>query len=114
LKLKRTVNHANYDRPSRQSPPAEADVRLEVAILLYQQYSLSLDKATQLAKISADDFYQILIDRNIVTPPADPDDEPAELILASLRNSMQQVKESTVYPISQLWMERSNALKKAI
>ncbi len=84
-------------------PLTEADVRIELAIVLYQQHSLSLDKATQLAKISPDDFYQILIDRNIVTPPADPDDEPAELILASLRNSMQQVKEGKVHPISELW-----------
>jgi predicted HTH domain antitoxin len=95
-------------------PLTEADVRIELAIVLYQQYSLSLDQAAQLAKISADDFYQILIDRNIVAPPPEPDDEPAELILASLRNSMQQVKEGKVHPISQLWMERSNALKKAI
>jgi len=84
-------------------PLTEADVRIELAIVLYQQYSLSLDKATQLAKISAEDFYQILIARNIVTPPAAPDDEPAELILASLRNSMQQVKEGKVHPISELW-----------
>ena len=81
----------------------EADVRIKVAIVLYQQHSLSLDKAAQLAKISADDFYQILIDRNIVTPPADPDDEPAELILASLRNSMPQVKQGNLHPISELW-----------
>jgi predicted HTH domain antitoxin len=78
-------------------------VRIEWAIELYQQHSLSLDKAAQLTKISADDLYQILIDRNIVTPPADPDDEPAELVLASLRNSMQQVKEGKVHPISELW-----------
>src|SRR6476661_5817495 len=84
-------------------PLTEADVRIELAIVLYQQHSLSLDKAAQLAKISADDFYQLLINRNIVTPPADPDDEPAELILASLRNSMQQVKEGKVHPISELW-----------
>jgi predicted HTH domain antitoxin len=84
-------------------PLTEADLRLELAIVLYQHHSLSLDKAAQLAKISVDDFYQILIDRNIVTPPADPDDEPAELILASLRNSMQQVKEGKIHPISELW-----------
>ncbi len=81
----------------------EADVRRELAIVLYQQHSLSLDKAAQLAKISVDDFYQLLINRNIVTRPADPDDESTELILASLRNSMQQVKEGKVYPISELW-----------
>ncbi|MCY7381255.1 MAG: UPF0175 family protein [Microcoleus sp. CAN_BIN18] len=84
-------------------PLTEADVRIEIAIGLYQQHSLSLENAAQLAKISVDDFYQLLINRNIVTRPADPDDESAELILASLRNSMQQVKEGKVHPISELW-----------
>lgn len=84
-------------------PLTEADVRIELAIVLYQQHSLSLDKAAQLAVMSVDDFYQLLINGNIVTPPADPDDEPVELILASLRNSMQQVKEGNVHPISELW-----------
>ncbi|MEG3858466.1 UPF0175 family protein [Microcoleus sp. herbarium12] len=84
-------------------PLTEADVRLELAIVLYQQYSLRLDRAAQLAVMSVDDFYQLLIDRNIVTPPADIDDEPAELVLASLRTSLQQVKEGKLHPISELW-----------
>jgi hypothetical protein len=63
-------------------PLTEADVRIEIAIVLYQQHSLSLD---------------------IITPPADPDDEPAELVLASLRNSLQQIKEGKLHPISELW-----------
>ena len=84
-------------------PLTEADVRLELAIVLYQQYSLPLDRAAQLAVISVDDFYQLLIDRNIVTPPADIDDEPAELVLASLRTSLQQIKEGKLHPISELW-----------
>ncbi|MEG3848146.1 UPF0175 family protein [Microcoleus sp. herbarium19] len=84
-------------------PLTEADVRLELAIVLYQQYSLRLDRAAQLAVISVDDFYQLLIDRNIVTPPADIDDEPAELVLASLRTSLQQIKEGKLHPISELW-----------
>ena len=84
-------------------PLTEADVRLELAIVLYQQYSLSLDRAAQLAVMSVDDFYQLLIDRNIVTPPADIDDEPAELVLASLRTSLQQIKEGKLHPISELW-----------
>lgn len=84
-------------------PLTEADVRLELAIVLYQQHSLSLDKAAQLAAMSVDDFYQLLINRNIVTPPADPDDEPAELVLASLRTSLQQIKEGKLHPISELW-----------
>ena len=84
-------------------PLTEADVRLELAIVLYQQHKLSLDKAAQSAKISAEDCYQILINRNIVTQPADPDDEPAELVLASLRTSLQQIKEGKLHPISELW-----------
>src|SRR4028118_1545263 len=59
-------------------PLTEADVRLELAIVLYQQHSLSLDRAAQLAVMSVDDFYQLLISRHIVTPPADPDDEAAD------------------------------------
>ncbi|UNU23708.1 UPF0175 family protein [Microcoleus vaginatus] len=84
-------------------PLTEADVRLELAIVLYQQHSLSLDRSAQLAVMSVDDFYQLLIDRHIVTPPADPDDEPAELVLASLRNSLQQIKEGKLHPIAELW-----------
>ncbi|MEG4520073.1 MULTISPECIES: UPF0175 family protein [unclassified Microcoleus] len=84
-------------------PLTEADVRLELAIVLYQQHNLSLDRAAQLAVMSVDDFYQLLISSHIVTPPADPDDEPAELVLASLRNSLQQIKEGKLYPISELW-----------
>ncbi|MEZ2277596.1 MAG: UPF0175 family protein [Microcoleus sp.] len=84
-------------------PLTEADVRIELAIGLYHQHNLSLDKVAQLAVMSVDDFYQLLIDRNILSPPADPDDEPAELILASLRNSVQQIKEGKLHPISELW-----------
>ncbi len=84
-------------------PLTEADVRIEIAIVLYQQHSLSLDKAAQLAVMSVDDFYQLLITRHIVAQPADPDDEPAELVLASLRNSLQQIKEGKLHPIAELW-----------
>jgi predicted HTH domain antitoxin len=84
-------------------PLTEAEVRRELAIALYQQHALDLDRAAQLAEMAVDDFYQILINRNIVTPPTDPDDEPAELVLASLRNSLQQIKEGKVHPISELW-----------
>jgi len=81
----------------------EADVRIELAIVLYQQQNLRLDQASQLAAIAVDDFYQLLIGRHIVTPPTDPDDEPAELVLASLRTSLQQIKEGKLHPISELW-----------
>ncbi|MEG4145350.1 UPF0175 family protein [Microcoleus sp. Pol12B5] len=84
-------------------PLTEADVRIELAIVLYQQHSLSLDRSAQLAVMSVDNFYQLLISRHIVTQPADPDDEPAGLILASLRTSLQQIKEGKLHPISELW-----------
>jgi|SRR4028119_1248359 predicted HTH domain antitoxin len=84
-------------------PLTEADVRIELAIELYQQHNLSLDRAAQLAVMSVDDFYQLLISRHIVTPPADADDESAELVLASLRNSLQQIKEGKLHPIAELW-----------
>ncbi|MEG4853637.1 UPF0175 family protein [Microcoleus sp. B5-D4] len=84
-------------------PLTEADVRIELAIGLYQQHSLSLDKAAQVAAMSVDDFYQLLIGRHIVIPHADPDDEPTEIVLASLRNSLQQIKEGKLHPISELW-----------
>jgi len=53
--------------------------------------------------MSVDDFYQLLISRHIVSPPADSDDDPAELVLASLRTSLQQIKEGKLHPISELW-----------
>ncbi|OCR02199.1 small protein [Oscillatoriales cyanobacterium USR001] len=81
----------------------EADVRIELAIALYQQYNLRLDRAAQLAASAVDDFYQLLIDRNIITRSADPDNDSDELILASLRNSLQQIKEGKLHPISELW-----------
>ncbi|NJK74720.1 MAG: hypothetical protein HC849_22880 [Oscillatoriales cyanobacterium RU_3_3] len=84
-------------------PLTEADVRLELAIVLYQQHALDLDRAAQFATMAVDEFYQVLINRNIVTPPADPDDEPVELVLASLRTSLQQIKEGKLHPISELW-----------
>ena len=81
----------------------EADVRIELAIVLYQQQNLRLDQAAQLAAIAVDEFYQLLIGRNIVTPSTDPDDESAELVLASLHTSLQQIKEGKLHPISELW-----------
>ena len=78
-------------------------MRIELAIVLYQPHSLSLDRAAQLAVMSVDDFYQLLISSHIVSPPADADDEPVELVLASLRNSLQQIKEGKLHPISEQW-----------
>ena len=71
--------------------------------MLYQQQRLELEQAAELTKMAIDDFYQLLVSRNIITPPTDSDDDPNELILASLRISLQQAKEGKVHPISELW-----------
>lgn len=54
-------------------------------------------------EMDVDDFYQILVDHGILTPPDHPDDDPDELILAHLRISLQQIKAGQVKPISELW-----------
>jgi predicted HTH domain antitoxin len=81
----------------------EAQMRQEIAIMLYQQQRLQLEQAAELTKMAIDDFYQLLVSRNIINPPTDSDDDPNELILASLRISLQQAKEGKVHPISELW-----------
>ncbi|HBL09943.1 MAG TPA: hypothetical protein DD379_00585 [Cyanobacteria bacterium UBA11162] len=81
----------------------EAEMLREIAIMLYQQQRIQLEQAAQLTGVPINDFYQLLISRNLVTPPTDPDDEPNEIILASLRTSLQQVKEGKVHPVSELW-----------
>jgi predicted HTH domain antitoxin len=89
----------------------ETTIRTELAILLwrgfanvlYQQQTLLIEQAAQLISIDVDDFYQILVDRHILTPPADPDDDPDELILAHLRISLQDALAGRTKPISQLW-----------
>ena len=81
----------------------EAQMRQEIAIMLYQQQRLQLEQAAELTKMAIYDFYQLLVFRNIITPPTDSDDDPNELILASLRISLQQAKEGKVHPISELW-----------
>jgi predicted HTH domain antitoxin len=81
----------------------EAEMLREIAIMLYQQQRLQFEQAAELAGMAIDDFYQLLVSRNILTPPTDPDDEPKELILASFRLSLQQAKEGKLHPISELW-----------
>jgi predicted HTH domain antitoxin len=81
----------------------EAEVRTELAIALFQRDTLLIEQAAQLTGVYVDDFYQILVDRQILTPPIDPDDDPDELILAHLRISLQQIHEGKTLPISQLW-----------
>jgi predicted HTH domain antitoxin len=92
-------------------PVNETAIRTEVAILLwrgfanalFQQKALLIEQAAEIINIDVDDFYQILVDRCILNPPADPDDDPDELILAHLRISLQQVKEGKFSPIETLW-----------
>ncbi len=81
----------------------EADLRQEVAIALFQQKILLIEQAAQVIAMDVDDFYQLLIDRGILTAPSDPDDDPDELIFAHLRISLQQAKEGNLKPISELW-----------
>ena len=81
----------------------ESDLRREVAIALFQQKILLIEQAAQVIAMDVDDFYQILVDRGILTPPSDPDDNPNELIFAHLRISLQQVKEGNLKPVSELW-----------
>ncbi|MFM6064967.1 MAG: UPF0175 family protein [Microcystis panniformis] len=81
----------------------EAQMLTEIAIMLYQQQRLQFEQAAELTGMGINDFYQLLLSRNILTPSTDPDDEPKELILASLRISLQQAKEGKVHPISELW-----------
>lgn len=81
----------------------EAQMLREIAIMLYQQQRLPLEQAAELTVMAIDDFYQLLVSRNIITLPTDADDDPNELILASLRVSLQQAKEGKVHPISELW-----------
>lgn len=82
---------------------SEGELLQEIAIMLYQQQRIRLDQAAELSGSSIDDFYQLLINRNLITPPTDPDDDPDELILASLRLSLQQANAGNVHPISELW-----------
>ncbi|MGK7883628.1 MAG: UPF0175 family protein [Crocosphaera sp.] len=81
----------------------ETEMLREIAIMLYQQERISLKKAAQLGRMTNDDFYQLLLNRNIINSPIDNEDENNVLILASLRNSLQQVKENKIHPISELW-----------
>lgn len=82
---------------------SERDLLLEIAVMLYQQKRIQLEQAADLCGHSLEAFYQILCDRQLVTPPTDPDDDPDELILASLRRSLQEVKSGNTHPISELW-----------
>lgn len=81
----------------------ETAIRTEVAIALFQQQALLIEQAAQLINIDVDDFYQILVNRNILTPPTDPDDTPEELIHAHLRISLQEAQQGKTQTVSKLW-----------
>lgn len=87
----------------QNTPLSDEDWMREIAIALFAQERITLDLASNIARISIDEFYQILVSRKIVDPPTDADDESEELILASLRTSLGQVNENKVHPISELW-----------
>ncbi len=81
----------------------ETTIRTELAIVLYQQQTLLIEQAAQLINIDVDDFYQILVNRDILTPPTNPEDTPEELIHAHLRISLQEAKQGKTKPVSELW-----------
>ena len=81
----------------------EAQMLTEIAIMLYQQQRLHLEQAAELTGMAINDFSQLLVLRNILSPSTDSDDESNELILSSLRLSLQQAKEGKIHPISELW-----------
>ena len=84
----------------------ETEMLIEIAIMLYQQQRISLEKAAKLIPMTNDAFYQLLVERNIVSLSGDSDDsddESNELILASFNTSLQQVEEGKIRPISELW-----------
>ncbi len=81
---------------------SETDIRTELAIILFQKKTLLIEQAASLISLDVDDFYQLLIDRQLRTP-SDPDDDPDELILAHLRISLQQAVTGQTIPLSQLW-----------
>ncbi len=82
---------------------SEGELLQEIAIMLYQQQRIRLEQAAELSNSTIDDFYQLLVDRKVVAPPSNPDNDPDELILASLRLSLQQVNRGQIHPITELW-----------
>jgi predicted HTH domain antitoxin len=84
----------------------QATLTQEIALALFQQQHITFNQAAQLAGISHSEFQQLLTSRNIdvsKTIADDPDDDPEELILESIRVSLQQIREGKTRPISELW-----------
>ncbi len=82
---------------------SEADLRLELAIALFQRKILFIEQSAEMVGLDVDDFYLVLVERKILTMPSDPDDTPDELILAHLRLGCKDAVEGNIIPIAQLW-----------
>lgn len=67
----------------KASQMSESELKLEIAILLFQQQRLSLGKASELAQINRFQFEQILKDRKI--PAYTYDVEDLEIDLKNLQ-----------------------------
>ena len=94
------------DLPDNLAQFDQAAIIQEIAIALFQQNHITLQQGAQITGMPHPEFQQLLTSRDIVAPPAisdDPDDEPEELILESLRTSLQQIRQGKVHPISELW-----------
>lgn len=84
----------------------QATLTQEIALALFQQQHITFNQAAQLAGIPHSEFQQLLTSRNVDVSEAiadDPDDDPEELILESIRISLQQIREGKTRPISELW-----------
>lgn len=94
------------DLPDDLTQLDQATLTQEIVIALVQQQHIPFEQAAQLAGVSHSEFQQLLISRNVDvagTIAIDPDDEPEELILESIRVSLQQIREGKTRPISELW-----------
>jgi len=94
--------------------PSETDLRTELAVALFQQKILLIEQSAHLINLDVDDFYQLLVDRQVLTPPSDPDDTPDELVLAHLRISLQQISDGKTIPLSQLALQQTARLRFAV
>lgn len=63
----------------KASQMSESELKLEIAIMLFQQQRLSLGKASELAQMNRFQFEQILKDRNIPAYTYDVEDLAIDL-----------------------------------
>ena len=101
-----TTMQITLDLPDDLAQFDQTAILQEIAIALFQQHHITLEQVTQLIGIPDTEFQQLLTNRDLVISPAisdDSDDEPEEVILESLRTSLQQIRDGKVHPISELW-----------